>query len=201
MNESFLKKPPFTIAEESSPSYAFKDWRIVVEALGQGKQCLLFRKGGIQEKEFQLKAPTFWLLPTSYHEDLLQIKPQYRTFLAGEVGGQDRVVLKYIATVYHSLFITDWEKVRCLSAFHVWEEEILKKRFEYGKKRGLSLLIVRVYKTRSPFTIAWDEKAMGGCRSWIKMTIPSENIEKEAVMDEEKFCEMQKSILFRINGV
>ncbi|ACD84274.1 DUF1802 family protein [Candidatus Methylacidiphilum infernorum] len=202
MSESF----PTEQAEDflnSLEQYAFKDWQIVVEALGKGKQSILLRKGGIQEKEFQLKSPFFWLLPTHYHEELHQVKPEYRFVEKdeGEESSPGCLLLKYVAWVQEDFFVTDWEIVRRLSPFYIWEEPILKKRFDYGKKKGLSVLILRVYRAYPPLEVKEDEKAMRGCRSWVKMASPFTPRRFEAVIDEKKFCEIRKNILLRIKGL
>ena len=50
---------------------AFKEWAVVVEALGAGEQILILRKGGIHEQrgQFTVAHGEFWLFPTQYHED------------------------------------------------------------------------------------------------------------------------------------
>ena len=49
---------------------AFKEWEIVVDALGRGEQILLLRKGGIHEPRggFQVEHQRFFLFPTRYHQ-------------------------------------------------------------------------------------------------------------------------------------
>src|SRR5437773_10711301 len=49
---------------------AFKEWAIVVDALGRGEQILLLRKGGLRERrgEFRVEHPQFLLFPTLYHQ-------------------------------------------------------------------------------------------------------------------------------------
>ena len=55
---------------------ALKEWAVTVQALAQGRQVLLLRKGGIHEegKDFRVVHPEFLLYPTYEHqrEDLLK---------------------------------------------------------------------------------------------------------------------------------
>ena len=55
---------------------ALKEWAVTVQALAQGQQILLLRKGGIHEsgKNFRVIHPDFLLYPTYEHqrEDLLK---------------------------------------------------------------------------------------------------------------------------------
>ena len=45
---------------------AFKEWAVIVDALGRGQQILILRKGGISEGPggFQVEQPEFLLFPT-----------------------------------------------------------------------------------------------------------------------------------------
>lgn len=58
----------------TSKPLALKEWAPICEALGNGDQLLVIRKGGIKEPTFRPAAAKFLLFPTGYHtdEDLLQ---------------------------------------------------------------------------------------------------------------------------------
>jgi len=49
---------------------AFKEWEIVVDALGRGEQIVLLRKGGLHEgrEGFRPEYQRFLLFPTLYHQ-------------------------------------------------------------------------------------------------------------------------------------
>ena len=53
-----------------SCSVAFKEWAGVCDALADGRQSLILRKGGIAEgpRGFVPEHSTFWLYPTRVHE-------------------------------------------------------------------------------------------------------------------------------------
>jgi hypothetical protein len=59
---------------------AFKEWAVVVEALGEGEQILILRKGGISEQrgQFEVQHREFWLYPTQFHEAERAIIPSMR---------------------------------------------------------------------------------------------------------------------------
>src|SRR6266853_2059215 len=65
---------------ESTNNIAFKEWAVVVDALGKGEQVLILRKGGIREPrgEFHVDHHEFWLFPTQYHEAERSIIPSKR---------------------------------------------------------------------------------------------------------------------------
>src|SRR5215475_1500627 len=56
---------------------AFKDWAAICDAMGQGRQSLILRKGGLYEGRdgFQFKHPDFFLFPTGFHEQLEKLRP------------------------------------------------------------------------------------------------------------------------------
>ncbi len=49
---------------------AFKEWGVVVDALGRGEQIVILRKGGIAEVRggFRAEHDRFWLFPTRFHQ-------------------------------------------------------------------------------------------------------------------------------------
>ena len=73
----------------ASSNTAFKEWAVVVDALGRGEQVLILRKGGIRESrgEFHVDHTSFWLFPTQYHEAERSIIPSKRPALRELVFG------------------------------------------------------------------------------------------------------------------
>ena len=67
---------PVPPAAPSAP--AFKEWEAIVDALGQGAQIIILRKGGISEGRvgFQARHPKFWLFPTRFHQQWDNRKPE-----------------------------------------------------------------------------------------------------------------------------
>ena len=49
---------------------AFKEWAVVVDALGHGEQIIILRKGGMAEGAagFKPEHSRFWLFPTLFHQ-------------------------------------------------------------------------------------------------------------------------------------
>src|SRR4051794_27585132 len=82
---------------------AFKEWAGVCDALEDGRQSLILRKGGIDEgpSGFVPEHPAFWLYPTRRHEGEqgLRVAPKRRPDLpAGQV---DLATLAVVASVHH----------------------------------------------------------------------------------------------------
>jgi hypothetical protein len=53
-------------------SIGFKEWALVCEALGSGRQSVIIRKGGVAEGRdgFAFRHREFFLFPTYFHEQL-----------------------------------------------------------------------------------------------------------------------------------
>ena len=58
--------------------HAFKEWAVIGEALAEGKQALILRKGGVAEQggDFAVEHTRFWLFPTYLHEKPEALKPE-----------------------------------------------------------------------------------------------------------------------------
>ena len=62
---------------------AFKEWAVICQALAEGTQALILRKGGIAEEggEFRIEHNRFWLYPTYVHQQENGIQEDYRPML------------------------------------------------------------------------------------------------------------------------
>src|SRR5215210_1214452 len=71
---------------------ALKEWAIICKAAEDGKQVLLFRKGGIMEYRngFELKHKNFFLFPTFEHQSLDSIRDEYKIEL-GNLGKEHSI--------------------------------------------------------------------------------------------------------------
>lgn len=151
-------------------SIAFKEWAIIVEALGQGKQTLILRKGGIHEgaKGFQPEHDHFGLFPTGFH--------QHRDKVDAAIGDLDQslsvdpVEIRYQASVKDVYKIENLEVLRALKSFHHWTEASVEERFEFGKWTGLYCLVLSVQKWATPQFLE-NKPEYGGCKSWIELPL------------------------------
>ena len=59
-----------------SMSIGFKEWALICDALGSGRQSIILRKGGIAEgrEGFRFQHPDFLLFPTLFHEQVAKLK-------------------------------------------------------------------------------------------------------------------------------
>lgn len=179
---------------------AFKEWEAIVEALGQGAQIILLRKGGIAEGRagFQAKHPKFWLFPTGYHQQWEKTKPELRRFVTPPTQAGKEIALTYFAEVTDAIYLSTWEQVARLDDAHFWGEEILRERFGYhdrpGMEQGLHLLVVRVFRINLPHLLA-PAPAYEGCKSWIEVPVDWSQDIVSPVVSAEEFATRRSRIL------
>ncbi len=172
---------------------AFKEWRVIVEALGAGEQVLILRKGGISEGKagFQPNCDRFWLFPTAFHEQLEKTKPAAaRGYTPGEAalsGPDSTVPLRYFANLVKAEFLTDWERISALDAHHFWTSQTVRERYAWKKPHGLHALVIRVHRLTTPIALAVTEQ-MAGCKSWIEVPYAFDAMPSTPVLDDPTFA-------------
>jgi CDP-diacylglycerol--glycerol-3-phosphate 3-phosphatidyltransferase len=179
---------------------AFKEWEAIVEALGQGAQIILLRKGGIAEGRagFQARHPKFWLFPTRYHQQWEKTKPELRRYFHAPAEPPKEIALTYFAEVTDAIYLSSWEQVERIDSAHFWGSEILRERFGYqdrpGMEAGLHLLIVRVHRVNLPHLLA-PSPAFDGCKSWIDVPVDGSRDISAPVVGAEEFATRRSRIL------
>lgn len=157
---------------------ALKEWSVAVEAIAQGEQIILLRKGGIREEQghFRAKSDRIILFPTFEHQKPALLKPAYQSVVTPVASGwhPEKITLKAWAEVTHIFLTTEAEKVRALSDFHIWQPQLAADRLKWKPKQPLYVLALRAYRLVSPVEIAWNSDLYGGCRSWISLEQPVE---------------------------
>lgn len=178
-------------------SAAFKEWALVCEALGSGRQSVILRKGGLAEgrEGFAFRHDDFFLFPTWFHAQLAQTVLPPDTQLPEEPG--DQLEIRYLATVEWKGLVTRWETVCQLSTYHILHESVVKERFSYAESPGLHVAFVRVFRLDPPAVITNDRK-FGGCRSWVELPDLSDHALVSVISDEEH--ERRRAELLTILG-
>jgi hypothetical protein len=152
---------------------AFKEWAVVVDALGRGDQIIILRKGGISEGRagFQVEHPSFLLFPTLFHqqrESVLANAQERYDLIAPNFPAPDKLRIEYFAE------LTAWEKLDSLEAAqrlrgqHIWRDEVIAERFDWGKSKNIFALAIRVYKLAAPVELTMQPQ-FGGCKSWVDL--------------------------------
>jgi hypothetical protein len=177
--------------------YAFKEWAVICEALGQGKQAIILRKGGIAEPEgeFGVAETRFWLYPTYVHQQEAGVQEELRPLLEQVEANRPpagKLRFQYWAEVTGGYRIRDEVPALLLSHLHFWSEDTVRQRFHY-RKPGLYVLVVRVQRAPAPIEI--DElPAYDGCRSWVELEKPLPTEDSKPVLDDGSFHIVQKQL-------
>ena len=189
---------------------AFKEWALVCEALGNGDQCVILRKGGIAEgvRGFGFEHEEFYLFPTWFHGQVEKIR---REEVLLPEQPPDEVALSFAVTVEWSGRVTDKDAVLRLEALHVLDASVIEERFEYGSSgsdngigkaphggRGIHIAFVRVYRLEPPLRLPM-QKSFGGCRSWVELPEVELGVMVSVLSDEEHG--RRKELFARLLGV
>ena len=117
---------------------AFKEWSLVCDALGSGRQSIILRKGGIAEGRdgFQFKHPEFFLFPTHFHEQAKHLRLPHDTEVPDIADGErEHITVEYFAELVETRVITDWDEACALEPLHLWTRDTVRERFDYQLPR------------------------------------------------------------------
>ncbi|AFH60527.1 DUF1802 family protein [Paenibacillus caseinilyticus] len=178
---------------KSVQAIGLKEWAAALEALRQGEQILIMRKGGIREetRDFQVEADSFYLYPTFEHQRKELIKPEYQAAVDRSTEGwspdQTQVELTCYAELVEDILIEDGETLAKLAGEHIWTDRFAEERLKWKKTKPLHVMLLRVYELENPATIEIREE-YNGCKSWI--SLPGEmlqNVPRKPVLSDEEF--------------
>jgi hypothetical protein len=186
---------------------ALKEWAIVCKAAENGKQVLLFRKGGIMEYRngFELKHENFFLFPTFEHQSIDSIRNEYKIELESLENQhnnvnkdnldivQNTININLFVEVTYFKEINDIDKLDKLEKFHIWNLDYVKMRFNYNPKKPLYLMLLRTYKLNDSIKIH-NKPEWSGCKSWIQIDLGDKTLENYSTIGSFENFEYLKSI-------
>jgi hypothetical protein len=183
------------------PAVGFKEWSLVCAALGSGAQSLILRKGGIHEGRggFWWRHDRFFLFPTHFHEQITHFPWSSPAPVALTPAPEETHTIEFLAEVESKHQITDWGTVCRLAGLHFWTEDTLRERFDYSEATGISLAFLRVFRLSEPWTFP-DENKFGGCRSWLDLPKPPENLRLTPVLDDATHAARQSRLAVLLAG-
>ena len=177
---------------------ALKEWDVVCEALGSGRQVILVRKGGIAEGPDGLKFQhgEFALLPTFFHQQAERVVPDidFAAREAGKEGERESVEIRHVATLIWHRKVSDRAVLARLRGYHIFTENEVGARFDQKPEPGVHVALLRVYRIDPPQRVAWH-KSFGGCRSWTEMEADVESCTRVSVLSDERFAELERELL------
>jgi hypothetical protein len=152
---------------------AFKEWAVIVDALGRGEQIVILRKGGISEGAggFKMEHPRCVLFPTLFHqqrESVIGTAQARYDLIAPEFPPADKLRLEYFADVVSAQKLNSPADLHALRGQHVWRDEVPTERFDWGRDKGIFALAVRVFRLPQRVELPMLS-GYGGCKSWIEL--------------------------------
>jgi hypothetical protein len=179
---------------------ALKEWSAVIAALDGGQQIFLLRKGGIVEAKrgFELRHREFLLFPTFEHQHAQSLKPEFRDLLTGAPESAEGVRISQVARVEEVVAAPEsLAGMESIYDRHVWNREFLRMRYEYRPDLPLYLILVRVRRLDTVWTIP-RRPAYAGCKSWVNLTEEIAVEAGESVLSESEFDRRRKELTWRL---
>ncbi|MBW4699226.1 MAG: DUF1802 family protein [Aphanocapsa lilacina HA4352-LM1] len=172
---------------------ALKEWAVVCEALARGEQSILLRKGGIREHRggFVPEHRTFWLYPTSFHQNPEKLAPAVRTQQPPPASGT--VALALYAEVADHWKVLDLEALRSLEGLHVLAWSTLAERFHYRAKPWLEVVLVRIYRLERP-RLLYEQPQYAGCHSWVTLDASIAPASSVPVVGDGEFAALHRRL-------
>jgi hypothetical protein len=160
---------PGKLPLDNACSVAFKEWAGICDALADGRQSILLRKGGIAEDggRFAPEHPAFWLYPTRIHEAQQGLRIETPTLVQSPPGTVPLYALAVAEVILHLDRESDLEP---LADLHIWTDETIRKRFHY-RAPGIWVLGVRAYRPESPILLEVTPE-QAGCKTWVPLERP-----------------------------
>jgi hypothetical protein len=172
---------------------AFKEWAGVCDALLQGRQTIILRKGGISEGAgpgvFVPEHTEFWLYPTWFHQAVQPLhivagsdqgQPAHETHAAGLIPIRALVRVDLVG------YASKQETLQALEEFHVLTEDTIRKRFHY-RKPGIWVLGARVWRRQEEVAIAATPEH-AGCKTWVVLRDPLPTLGLVPVLDDVEWA-------------
>ena len=176
---------------------ALKEWDVVCEALGAGRQVIVIRKGGIAEESggLRFEHPEFVLLPTFFHQQAERVVPEtgFAARQAGSAGERESVEIRHAASLVWHTSVTERALLAKLRAFHILSAEEVEARFDQKPGPGVQIALLRVYRLDPPQRVPW-QKSFGGCRSWAEMDADFESCSRVSVLSDERFAALEREL-------
>lgn len=179
-------------AQQERQGIALKEWAVSVQALAEGEQIIVMRKGGIVEetRDFQLISPAFYLMPAYEHQKKHLLKDPFADKLDATLADwspeMTTIKLEAYAEVVEDIEITDQSKLDSLRDFHIWTDTFAEERLRWKRTKPLHLLILRVYRLEVPLVIPMLD-AYNGCKSWVKLEVGNSASAINPVIEEVSF--------------
>ena len=112
---------------------------MVVDALGHGEQIVILRKGGI---------------PTRFHQQCEGVIESARgRFEKLQWSAEDVLKIEFGAEVVEGRQLDSLDQAKRLAGQHIWREEVIADRFDWGREQGIYAMAVRMQRLPKPMEL------------------------------------------------
>ena len=163
---------------------------MVADAIGRGDQIIILRKGGISEGRggFQIEHNRFFLFPTLFHQQRESVQPaaQLRYDALAPKLSPPLVRIEIFVEVVDWKFLDSLEAALRLRDQHIWREEVIRDRFDWGKSKSIYALAVRAF--RLPLAVELPMRPeYAGCKSWVEFEGPISTDSAQPALTDREF--------------
>ena len=81
---------------------------------------------------------------------------------------EDTLRIQYAAEVVEARRLESLAAAQRLEGQHIWRDEVIAERFDWGRDQGIYAMAVRVRQLAAPLDLPMLE-GYGGCKSWIDL--------------------------------
>lgn len=152
---------------------ALKEWAVAIEALGQGRQALIIRKGGIREEHnrFEVRFPEFLFFPSFEHQQSDLLRPEHAAALSDALAAtpdDDSLTFTHFARVHSAFAVSELAELESLAPHHIWTQQYAEKRLRWKPRVALTAMVLRVYRLPEPKQVPVRPE-YAGCKSWLPL--------------------------------
>lgn len=183
--------------------FALKEWAVTIEALAQGEQVLIVRKGGVGEKVFSLPHDRFFLFPTHLHQRPELVTEQGRALFSDALARREEpeeLALPAIAQIDESFPLSEPRELAALRGLHILSDDYATERLRWRPKHPLWAVVLRVWRLSEPPTIALTPE-LGGCVSWVDLGDELAEEPAAPALSDEAFATATARVRERIAAV
>ncbi|MBI4003670.1 MAG: DUF1802 family protein [Candidatus Omnitrophica bacterium] len=170
---------------------ALKEWATVLQAMAQGEQLVLIRKGGLIEpgSGFELRSSVFVFYPTFEHQAVNYLRTPYRKYF--DEAMRDRAPEGNVRVAFAGRAVSSVQSaqpgvVERLSGFHIYNEAFVSQRLKWQPAQPLSVIVIRAYRLAAPSLLPVRSR-YAGCTSWVDLDSPVSLDGAQPVLDEATF--------------
>jgi hypothetical protein len=179
----------------STANRALKEWASVVQAVREGIQTILLRKGGIEEEggTFQVAHDEFVFFPTYEHQSPDSLAPRYQRLIAPYQVDAPTLTIDTYARVLEVHPIRRISHLEPFTHLHIWSPAFLAERFRYRPEDPMWLILFQGFRLEQPVAIPKDP-SYAGCRSWVTLGQSVPTASARPILSQRRLAEVQQSV-------